>query len=228
MYDSLTHLSSGSADENLSTKSILMKYAREPDQAATFNYASMAHNNQFFFDSLASEKIKIPDAFQTSLKTSWSSIETLRREFIATVDAMFGPGFVWLVARKSSAVQSKPSDFALLTTYLAGSPYLGAHYRRQTTDMNTQSEDPLTRHQLLDSEPTNSVGAMGRHSASAKKKELLGGFHAEDNLIPLLCINTWEHVWLPDYSIMGKREYAQRWWERIDWNKVYARHTESS
>jgi len=228
MHDLLTHLSLGSTDENLSTKSLLIKYAREPDQAATFNYASMAHNNNFFFESLASEKIQIPAPFKKSLKTSWSSIETLRKEFVATVDAMFGPGFVWLVARKSSAVQSKPSDFALLTTYLAGSPYPGAHYRRQQTDMNTQNADPRTQHQLLNSEPTNSVGAMGRHSESAKKKELLGGFHTEDNLIPLLCINTWEHVWLPDYSIMGKREYAQRWWERVDWNKVYQRHTEIS
>lgn len=205
----------GTVDEHVEPKNLLLKYARDPDQAATFNYASMAHNNHFFFEGLSKKKVAMPGDLLSSLKRSFSSYETLRREFISHAESMFGPGFVWLVARRSSAVQAnKPAEYAILTTYLAGSPYPGAHYRRQTQDMNTQNES---------SAPVNSVGAMGRHSESAKGPELLGGFINEANLVPILCINTWEHVWLPDYSISGKKEYARRFWEKIDWEKVRER-----
>lgn len=46
--------------------------------------------------------------------------------------AMFGPGFVWLVKNAQS------TELRILTTYLAGSPYTAAHWRRQGLDMNTQ------------------------------------------------------------------------------------------
>ena len=43
-----------------------------------------------------------------------------------------------------------------------------------------------------------------------------GGIH----LTPLLCLNTWEHVWLTDYGIDGKRRYVEAWWDRINWTVV--------
>lgn len=39
-------------DENTKTKDLLIKYARDPNHAALFNYASAAHNNHFFFETL--------------------------------------------------------------------------------------------------------------------------------------------------------------------------------
>ena len=37
---------------NASTKTLLVENARNPSAAALFNYASMAHNNHFFFNCL--------------------------------------------------------------------------------------------------------------------------------------------------------------------------------
>jgi Fe-Mn family superoxide dismutase len=42
---------------------------------------------------------------------------------------------------------------------------------------------------------------------------------------PLLCLNTWEHVWLRDYGIGlagqgGKKAFAEAWWEAVDWESV--------
>jgi len=34
------------------TKNLLLKYARQADKASLFNYASMAHNNHFFFKGI--------------------------------------------------------------------------------------------------------------------------------------------------------------------------------
>lgn len=43
-------------------------------------------------------------------------------------------------------------------------------------------------------------------------------------LTPLLCVNTWEHVWMMDHGINGKDEYLERWWDRVDWNAVEDAH----
>ena len=177
----------------------------------------MAHNNHFFFSGLSPEETPIPKALQKSLENSFSSIETLRREFVITASSMFGPGFVWLV-------KTKDQKFSLLTTYLAGSPYPGAHYRRQTMDMNTEDSASgnggVSAHlrSLLSGPPVNQVGA---HGPLSRKDKAPGG----TELTPVLCLNTWEHVYLPDYGVGaagqgGKTAYAQNWWNRIDWNVV--------
>jgi len=122
---------------------------------------------------------------------------------------MFGPGFVWLVQNNIN------KKLFILPTYLAGSPLPGAHYRRQTTDMNTHPQDQ---------QPVfNSVGAFGKESAREKGKSrpAFGGVE----VTPLLCVSTWEHVWLQDYALeygfgMGKRRYLEAWWKRINWNEV--------
>ena len=44
----------GTPDEGDTAKSLLIKHARQPEKAALFNYASMAHNNHFFFSGIAS------------------------------------------------------------------------------------------------------------------------------------------------------------------------------
>ena len=47
------------------------------------------------------------------------------------------------------------------------------------------------------------------------------------DLEPLLCVNTWEHVWLMDYGVGGKRKYLERWWDRIDWDVVASNITKT-
>jgi Fe-Mn family superoxide dismutase len=115
---------------------------------------------------------------------------------------MFGPGFVWLVQTNDAR-----RSLRILPTYLAGSPLSGAHYRRQTVDLTTEN--------------INSVGAFGAAAKAAKEgrgntKKALGGV----DVVPLMCVNTWEHVWLTDYGIGGKMEYLERWFNKIDWNVV--------
>jgi Fe-Mn family superoxide dismutase len=199
----------------MTTKQLLLKTARSPSEASLFNHASMAHNNKFFFDCISSkeEAREIPISLRDDLTKSFSSIETLKKEFIATANAMFGPGFVWLVKHDGT-------KYSILTTYLAGSPYAGAHWRRQTIDMNTQNSvrtaADLHRHAaLLNSAPTNTVGAHGPTSASGRLAP--GGI----NIMPVLCVNTWEHVWVGDWGIRGKKDFLEAWWDRINWDVVH-------
>ena len=176
----------------------------------------MAHNNHFFFAGLSPVETAMPEMLKKELEDTFQSIDILRKEMIVTASSMFGPGFVWLVKHPATR------KFSLLTTYLAGSPYPGAHFRKQAVDMNTADttiSESLRR--TLSAEPVNTVGAHGAHS---EKKLPPGGI----DVIPTLCINTWEHVYLPDYGVgafeeSGVRAYAERWWDRIDW-AVVANH----
>ncbi|OTA69492.1 manganese and iron superoxide dismutase [Hypoxylon sp. EC38] len=200
-------LNAATADKEyaeLDTLSILKATARDPSNASLFNYASMAHNNALFFKNLANLNMtkqragegegigedRIPSGLKHELVKQFSSIETLRREFLATAMGMFGPGFVWLVKNAQS------QDLRILVTYLAGTPYTAGHWRR-------------------------GAGADTGGKFLSQNQTGPGG----TDVIPLLCLNTWEHVWLRDYGIGaggvgGKREYIKRWWNVIDWTKV--------
>lgn len=196
---------------------IANSHARDPGSASLFNYASMAHNNAFFFEALSPNPKPMPDTLKDQLINSFSSIETLKREMVLTATAMFGPGFVWLVQHK------RGGKFSLLTTYLAGSPYPAAHYRRQTVDMNTEDKSVSDAERRASRQTiTNSVGAHG--PKSTQYQVATGGA----DITPVLCINTWEHVYIQDYGVGafgmgGKREYAEKWWGAIDWDIVRSR-----
>ncbi|KAI9693900.1 MAG: hypothetical protein M1822_003171 [Bathelium mastoideum] len=220
MVGKLNELTVGRPDENKTARQLLLAHARNPLEAALFNHASMAFNNNFFFESLVGQKprspsgTEIPQPLADSLASSFGSLATLRDELIDTADAMFGPGFVWLV-------QTPDMRFRLLATYLAGSPFKEAHTRLQAVDMNTQSvgsvgglTDADVRRQT---EAQNSPGSFGNFADGAANRP--GGL----SVTPVLCVNTWEHVWVGLYGVQGKRLYLERWWSNVDWHVVQTR-----
>lgn len=152
----------------------------------------------------------MPEGFAQSVNDTCSSVESLKLDFLATASAMFGPGFVWLVKNRE-----KEGLLQILCTYNAGSPYPSAYARRQPVDMNTQSPDTPLANQH--------AGSMGLHSHNSTTLAP-GGLHVD----PILCVNTWEHVWMMDYGIAGKDEYLERWWNRINWDHVSEAYNSST
>jgi Fe-Mn family superoxide dismutase len=208
MIDELNESTAGTPFENQDTKSLVIEFARDPTKAYAFNIASMAFNNHFFFRGINTNpdvQSAPPSDLTFQINRDFSSLDTLRETFLATAEAMFGPGFVWLV-------QTNDSQFGglrILPTYLAGSPLSGAHYRRQSDDLNTHNADS---YQAL-----NKVGTFGKAAKqNTAPKKPLGGI----DVVPLMCVNTWEHVWLHDYGVKGKRAYLEAWWNKIDWDLV--------
>ncbi|KAH7069411.1 Fe superoxide dismutase-like protein [Paraphoma chrysanthemicola] len=208
MIDELNASTDGTPYENQEPKSLVIEFARDPTKAYAFNIASMAFNNHFFFRGInvnPDVQSQPSQDLTAQIRKDFSSVDTLRESFLSTAEAMFGPGFVWLVQTNDSHIGS----LRILPTYLAGSPLSGAHYRRQSHDLNTHNADS---YQAL-----NKVGSFG---AAAKQnnqpKKPLGGI----DVIPLLCVNTWEHVWLKDFGMLGKRKYLEAWWDKIDWGFV--------
>ncbi|KAL8730037.1 MAG: hypothetical protein Q9166_004361 [cf. Caloplaca sp. 2 TL-2023] len=251
--------SSETKDENTKTKDLLIKYARNPNHAALFNYASAAHNNHFFFETVTPDPTPIPNPLLTHINSSFSSLPTLRAHFLATADSMFGPGYVWLVKRTKAAFNDS-MKLSILATYNAGSPYPGAHFRMQPVDMNTAATGVTGdmhpneyARMMRGDEGTNQMderlrvygkgygtgnpnapppayvgtaGSFGQYSNTMQNSTL----HPEQRKAPggalievLLGVSTWEHVWLRDWGIAGKRKFLEAWWEKIDWEKVYAR-----
>ncbi|RKF78280.1 putative 37S ribosomal protein S26A, mitochondrial [Golovinomyces cichoracearum] len=218
----LQKIIAGGSLENKDPKDIALEFARDPNNAAAFNYASMAHNNHFFFESIARDKSsigKMDTKLREQLIRSFGSIDTLKQEMLKTANAMFGPGFVWLI-------KDFENKYTILATYLAGSPYPQAYYRQQPADIMTESTENLPKglSEELKSKYTgqvvNQVGQFGPLSKSAR---LPPGAPASFN--PVLCINTWEHTYLPDYGLRpeilgGKQRYLENWWNKIDWRVV--------
>ncbi|GAB7354726.1 hypothetical protein MBLNU459_g5141t1 [Dothideomycetes sp. NU459] len=204
MVKRLNDITAGFEAEHASTKQLVLQYARNPSTAALFNHASMAYNNSFFFGSFSPSPTPLAryQGLKDSLERTFGSIDTLRQTMLATADSMFGPGFVWLVQAKINEPGSRQEwQWRVLTTYLAGTPYPEAG-RTQSKDMNVQG----------------TAGAFGGSSAYGKKDAEIPPGSAR--VQPVLCVSTWEHVYLRDFGVEGKQEYLKRWWDVINWGAV--------
>jgi Fe-Mn family superoxide dismutase len=221
LANKLNELVAGEPIENDDVRTLLLKFARDPENASVFNHASMLHNHHFFFRNLstAPAPLEKQPGLKASLEREFGSIETLKLTFLDTAAAMFGPGFVWLVwARNPTG--SRDGAWRILTTYNAGTPYPEAGFRQQGLDMNNQNKDSFAEYldggQLL--RPTNSAGSFGAHSQSGREiaKMPPGG----TTVMPVLCVSTWEHAYMYDFGLKSKRSYLEAWWNVVDWGSV--------
>ncbi|KAI4152555.1 MAG: hypothetical protein LQ341_000694 [Variospora aurantia] len=255
LVDKLNRLTAQTKEENTPTKDLVLQYARDPNHAALFNYASAAHNNHIFFTTMAPESINVPRPLLAQIDASFSSLASLRSHFLATADSMFGPGYVWLVKRNQYTM-NESMKLSILATYNAGSPYPGAHFRLQPLDMNTANTgvtadmSPTAYARMMKGEDgtypnderlrpyATGMGTGNPNAPSAVNKGTAGSFGQYSNagqnpsqrrapggaLVELLLVvSTWEHVWLRDYGFGGKRKFLEAWWDKIDWEAVYAR-----
>jgi Fe-Mn family superoxide dismutase len=215
----LNELVAGEPIENMDVVKIATQFARDPMNASLFNHASMAHNNHFFYEALSTAPLRLDryPNLKESLEQTFGSIETLRITMLDTAAAMFGPGFVWLVwARDTATGTFRKGDWRILTTYLAGTPYPEAGYRQQGIDMN--NNNALSWGAYHDSQPVNHAGSFGAYSKRGEEEAKIppGG----TKVMPVLCVNTWEHVYVFDYGLPGKRKYLSDWWDAVDWDTV--------
>ncbi|KAH0847964.1 hypothetical protein AYO21_03669 [Fonsecaea monophora] len=230
LCDRLNELVLGTADESSSTYDLHAKCAHRSDRAHLYNLAAMVEFTRFFWEYLTENEdpaIHKPGLNTTrSIEASFGSVQNLREEMLETADAMFGNGFVWLMKGKNVG------DMRILATYNAGSPYPDAAPRRDDKDMATFDgrilSDQLSGRGGLGlpsleerniSTGNSTAGSFGDFSSS--RANLYAG--ALD-MQPILCVNVWEHQWLRDYGLLGKKWYLGAWWDRIDWQKVESQH----
>lgn len=110
---------------------------------------------------------------------------------------MFGNGWVWLILDSKRYIR-------ILCTYNAGTPF-GSGHRRQDIDMNTKERLGTSVDELTAATQEATKGPMNHWA------------------IPLLNIKVWEHAWVEDYGVTGKREYLENVWSAINWDVVNSR-----
>jgi superoxide dismutase, Fe-Mn family len=204
---------------------------RNAQTAHLFNFASMAHNNHMFFRCLQAptgagpeeipSPVPMPLDIAETIKECFNSVDSFRETFLSTALGMFGPGFVWLMQKSEG---DKKGSLTILCTYNAGSPYPEAHWRHQQRDMNiTNGVGPGVSPQRFRQDYHSMFG-----NQHAQPQNMLPGFASHRPLAPggaqmhpILCVNLWEHAWVPNFGIANKHEYLTAWWERIDWNEVF-------
>lgn len=256
-------LTSGPSGTTYATKTALdiaLDTSREASLAATFNYASMAHNIHFYFETISNKGTEagapdkqaiideddehaivdkdktakeeenaayrhVPRNLLQNLVMNFGSMENLRREMVEQANAMFGPGFVWLV-RLSKAGSYHAQSYKVLTTYQAGTPYPRAHWRMQGTDMNhhagiTDRTGGTINDYFNNLNMYNGRGIThGQSDEGLKLDPLRRGNPGAAEITPVLCVNTWEHAWISDFQVGNKRIFLERWWSAIDWDVV--------
>lgn len=189
----------GTAYDGASPWELHVNFSRDPQHVNLYNIAAMCHFNHFWWDSLSPVKTDIPSLLASTIESQFGSVDALRDQMLEAGDAMFGNGFVWLM--KERGVTGTGGKLRVLCTYNAGSPYAKAWRMRQ------------------EAMPTNAVG-LNRYS---RDPDL-----APNALVaqPVLCLNVWQHMWVPDYGLTNKRMYLSSWWERIDWEKAFQRFSQ--
>lgn len=222
----------GTAEESTSAFELHAKCAHRADKAVLYNHAAMAEFTRVFWETLTdsddANEHKPGLNTMRSIEKDFDSVDNLREEFLETADALFGNGFVWLMKAP------RTGELTILATYNAGSPYSEAAPRRDNRDMATydgsQIAAQLSGRSGLGT-PSIEERALSRSTAgsfgplsSARANLYLGALDAQ----PILCVNVWQHQWLPDWGILGKRAYLRAWWDSIDWQKVERRHCDYS
>lgn len=202
--------------ENKTPAEMHRDFSRYPDRADLYNIAAMAHFNHLWWESLSDEKTPIPEGIRKDIEETFQSVENLRNEMLEHGDAMFGNGFVWLLKENSQSSARLHTPLRILCTYNAGSPYASAYRMRQSVDQAT-GLDLSSRMKSVQ----NTAGGMGKFSQAGR----LGSITSTQlDAYPLLCLNVWQHMYIPDYGILGKRTYMSTWWDRINWNVVADRY----
>jgi superoxide dismutase, Fe-Mn family len=138
----------------------------------------------------------MPPSLETALLRDYSSIDNLKTQFLANAKAMFGPGFIWLVYTTNKYEVGTLRRFFILRTYLGGSPLAGAHFRRQEQDMNSSNSRSYAR-------------SLGQRAADGLVE-----------VTPVLCVSTWQHSWMFDWTVAGKEQFLEAWWNKINWKVV--------
>lgn len=220
LIDRLNESTAGTEYQDKPPKTIHIDLSRQPDKAAIYNAAAMAHFNHFFFESLRAEPAETNlenkeesaaeqlrgSPLLAEIETSFDgSIDNLRDAMLDHANAIFGNGFVWLV--RSNPKNIAASELKVLCTYNAGSPYSEAYKMRQGTD-RTAGRSPQF------------MAGSGKIADAA-----VNGLNAT----PLLCINVWQQNYVLDYGLspMGKETYTKAWWQTIDWAVVKQRFDSS-
>lgn len=145
--------------------------------------------------------------FSSSIHVSFGSEISFKEVLLAHAESIFGDGYTWLV------FGGKTSNLFVFNTYGWGTPPMF-----KLMELTAASEQ--MKH-ISDGPDSYSA------PLSLQENSITAG-NSLPYLVPLLNINVWQHAYLHDYGVFGKRRYLENVWNTIDWSVVEARFDHAS
>lgn len=121
---------------------------------------------------------------------------SFRELFLTQAASTFSSGYTWLVHN------NQDQKLYLMNTYGWGVPPLFS-----TRELNS----------LRNMKKDGGVVTSGGNIGTANDRL--------DSVIPLLNVSVWQHAYLHDYGVFGKRKYLENFWNSINWKHVENRYT---
>lgn len=201
LVDELSRQTAETEHETRTPFGIMLNTAPNQLDASTFSYASQAHNNHLFIESLkpesfASQTRPSPRLLE-AIERDFNSFEELKNEFfnVGTSPSNLGAGWLFLIEGASK-------KFYLKYLFQAGSPYFTGRF--QPFDFNIPI-DQAHQESLVDI-----------------KSHVDGKVHLYN--MPLLAVNCWEIAYLKDYTAAGRNQYLEKVWNCLDWDVISSRY----
>lgn len=187
---------------------------------------------------------KPPRELAADLDAYFESVPSFKLAFSSMAYGMSGSGYVWLV-------RDKAGQLGIVPTYGAGTILIQNRMQRNAArsdwilpSVDEQGPSAQSSSSSSSSSPssppppssssTSSVGGFRQFSTShAPSSDIFNESYSRamrptegdasrgEELYPLLCVSVHERDWLPDYGMWGKEEYLMRFWECVDWARVY-------
>lgn len=238
----------GTQWENASIVETVIGAAKDPQHIQAFNYASLALNNSFFLSNLKEKELpksvthwedvsppKPPKGLLEAIENSFDSLPAFKLAFSSMAYGMSGSGFVWLV-------RDRDGHLGVVPTYGAGTVLIQNRMQRNaarsewcnpsvvdvppSSPSQGRSLPPSARLQQQQTSRAMSTSARGQFVSTSPALRSSSSSHEQaeargEELYPLLCVSVHERDWLPDYGMWGKEEYLMRFWECVDWSRVF-------
>lgn len=142
-------------------------------------------------------------SFTTDITSSFGSVISFKELLLAKAEAIFGDGYTWLVLEPQS------NKLYVYNTYGWGTPPMFHDSKLKSTAAALKARN------------STSMTSFNDDSSSVISSHLVSF------VIPILNINVWQHAYLHDYGVFGKRRYLENVWDSIDWVKVTDRFNEA-
>lgn len=210
--------------QGLSAYELMQASSDSPDLYEVHFYASQAFNNEFFFASLTDSKNSMAQVCPpTEFEQRQVDIndEVLNKiPIVASSKAL-----EWLGGQVKDNFTSELSFRELFmnrasTMFGNGHTWLVATPLKALYCLNTYNHgNPI---EAIDKQTAsaNRVNTRSAQTFATRKKD-----NEVDELVPLLNVSAWQHVYLTDYGVQGKSRFIENVYDCIDW-KVVAKRAE--
>lgn len=198
LCDKLTIATAGTALESYLPFHIILNTAKRPFHTHIFNLASAAHNNHLFIENI------LPQSGQQAKSSPGELILRLQKQYGYGWEEMkdemvrraeedvIGQGWLFLV-------ENKDKEFHIMTVQNNGTPYY------------------FPRNQLFD---LNLAVTADEFSQWKTVENLTKEGEIEDWTIPIIAVSLWDHAYLHDYGVAGRKRYVQNVLNNLNWSVI--------